>query len=242
MKQPHTTARLLSNRKHVRLAHRLSWRARIKIPVLKGKKHLADKITARLLEMPAATAAIIRMPTGSLILEHCNGPVNLDEVMQLIEKQLLLYQSNEAKAHEISGNTCRQSKDVEKTHVSGPVLLISGIYLLYLWIRRFFGPAKPAVLLSQVSRILGLPALNAIFLSLQILKKGLKSLARTGKPGMDLIITGIVNSVFRNTFIHWQPYSGHSHADHHLSMRHPALSGYSIDSINGQCRQTRHSH
>ncbi len=192
MKQPHTTARLLSNRKHVRLAHRLSWRARIKIPVLKGKKHLADKITARLLEMPAVTAAIIRMPTGSLILEHCNGPVNLDEVMQLIEKQLLLYQFNEAKAHEISDNTCRQSKDVEKAHVSGPVLLISGIYLLYLWIRRFFSPAKPAVLLSRVSRILGLPALTAIFLSLPILKKGLKSLARTGKPGMDLIITGIL--------------------------------------------------
>lgn len=174
------------------LADRLSWRARIKIPALKRKKQLSDRITARLLEIPAVSAARVRMPTGSLILEHRNGPVDFDKVIQLIEEQFLLYQSNAAKAHEISGNTHRPSKDVEKAHVSGPVLLISGIYLLYLWIRRLFAPAKPDVLLSPVSRILSLPALTAIFLSLPILKKGLKSLARTGKPDMDLIITGIL--------------------------------------------------
>jgi cation-transporting P-type ATPase C len=78
----------------------------------------------------------------------------------------------------------------QKNHVSGPVLVLSGLYLLYLYGKQLLQPA--VTMTSLATRILSLPSLVAFGLSLPVQRQALDNLKKTGKPDMGLISTGLL--------------------------------------------------
>ncbi|WP_448871254.1 heavy metal translocating P-type ATPase [Desulfobulbus propionicus] len=176
-----------------RLRQRTKYRTRITFSCLKQQPERCDRVQRTLVRVEGIEDALVRPATGSVILVHPRQKVNL---------RLLLDQVAQALDPDAASAPCpgprrgavRRADAVSQSgsvgHVSGPILLLSGLYLLYLYVKRVVLALAPAP--AVITPILTLPALVAFGLSLPIQRQGMDNLRRTGKPDMGLISTGLL--------------------------------------------------
>ena len=186
----------------LKIAHRLPWRTRIQTFRLRWKSEtVRRKIEHQLVELNGIVRADLRPATGSVILEHPGGPIGLDEVFAIIEKNLShpLPPTDSSANHARKSKLCGQcqtggssKKPSAKNHVSGLTLVVSGLYLVYLWMKKFFSTAVVPASSSIIGRVTSLPALAALGLSLPIQRQALENLKRSGKPDIGLLSTGLL--------------------------------------------------
>ncbi len=181
------------------LSHRIrqhtSYRTRITVPCLRRKPQRCDHVSRDLVSLTGVDNVQVRSSSGSVILEHPEGPIDPGFVLTRIARILDVVPDGPAPhpPHH-SGCGCITGPAAQRTeprgHVSGSILLLSGLYLLFLYAKRVFLALAPAV--SSPNRILTLPALVAFGLSLPIQRQAVDTLRRSGKPDMGLISTGLL--------------------------------------------------
>jgi cation-transporting P-type ATPase C len=182
-----------------KVKHRQLYRTRLKLPVLFSRDALCSQIEKLLRELSGVTGVEVHASTGSVILEHPDGLVEIAAVLEIIDEALArpVPQGNSSPVLPTKSTKCRlcgtdrSLKNTDKkNHVSGLVLVASGLYLLYLWMRHLFS-ASP-VPISAVSRVTSLPALVALGLSIPIQRQAIQNLKRTGKPDIGILSTGLL--------------------------------------------------
>ena len=185
-----------------KIAHCLPWRTRIRIVRLREKSRTVSReIERQLEELDNIVLAEVRSSTGSIILKHPDGLITLDNVFITIEKALdqLPQAADYSPDQDVKSGLCGQcytGNNLKKagvtSHVSGLTLVVSGLYLLYLWMRKLFPPAVAPMATSIIGRITSLPALTALGLSLPIQHQALENLKQHGKPDIGLLSTGLL--------------------------------------------------
>ncbi len=182
-----------------RLRHYTPRRTRLQFPLLKGQITLCRSIESRLCEDALFTAVTARPKTGSIIFEHHKGVVRTSTLVEKVEKILASGCSREhtgqpEKKSGLAEACCASSlttlSDERPVHVGGTALVLSGLYLLYLSVKRIFGVVSvPA---TFAARVFTLPAVVAFGLSIPIQRQAIEKLKKNGKPDMSLISVGLL--------------------------------------------------
>ena len=158
------------------------------VPSLVGERDAARKVADALSEIPRISMADVRPGTGSIIITHEEGSLNLEAVRSVLEREIPVYERGNT-AFEYS--CCRaplSRAENRQTHVPGWVLAITGIYLAIMWCGRLIFGRSMSPRVFSLRRIFGVPALVAVGLSLPILRDGLRDLMERWRPNMDLLI------------------------------------------------------
>ncbi len=165
------------------------YRTRIQFKELRSRRKLCAVISRSLLSLPGVDAAEARPSSGSVVVVHRTTPVLLDSIIKSVVAEI--EQQGETLAQQSVGPVCLPSKTARKQyHVSGTMLLLSGVYLLYLFGRRLFLSVSRSV--APATPLLSLPTLVTLGLSLPVQRQAVDNLKRTGKPDMGLISTGLL--------------------------------------------------
>ena len=147
-----------------------------------------------MITLPGVANVQVRVRSGSVILEHPDESVPLTAILDLVSMAAadvnltsgLTVALPKGSAPCCSGNG-NLPDSTRKNHVSVPVLILSGLYILYLFGKRLF--TTTTIPTSLVARVFTLPALVAFGLSLPIQRQAIEDLKRTGRPDMGLIST-----------------------------------------------------
>jgi cation-transporting P-type ATPase C len=181
------------------IKQRQSYRTRITLPWLRRQPALCRQINTVLRELPGINAVDVRARSGSVILEHPAGPIEMAAVLGIIDHAVSLYRESGVSIRGIHPKALRQEPDGDrprkstpKDHVSGLTLVATGIYLLVLWAKNLFFTTIAPAPISVISRITRLPALVALGLSIPIQRQAIDNLKRTGKPDIGLISTALL--------------------------------------------------
>lgn len=177
--------------------HHLPWRSRIRVAALKRKKSLAARVADELVSIPGIFSVEIRVATGSIIILHGTSFIDMQPVRERMESKfpdifpaiagnLSAAIFSERRACTVGQDKCCPSA-VGESYVPAPILLLSGVYMVTLWVRRLFF-RRASVTFSGISRIFNLPAITAAGLSIPILRDGIRSLVEKGRLNMDLLI------------------------------------------------------
>ncbi len=175
---------------NIKVAHRLPWRIRLKVPSLIGERDIAQRVADALTQSREISTVDVRPLSGSVIIYHKEGFLDLESVRAILDKEIALVQKGKT-GHEVS--SCRRSlpgSTNDTSHVPGWVLAVSGIYLSIIWISRLISGKSALPRAFFLRRVFNFPALVAIGLSLPILREGLKTFFERGRLSMDLLITG----------------------------------------------------
>ncbi len=181
--------------KHYTIKQSRPYRTRIRFRYLRWRDDLCAAVRKNLLDLPDVTNVRVRSRSGSVIVEHPSGPVVLAEIVNLVRET----ETDSALALPVAGlkrsvPCCSAGSGIKnntrKNHVSGPVLLLSGLYILYLFGKQLL--TTVIVPTSLAARVFTLPALVAFGLSLPIQRQAIDNLKQTGKPDMGLISTGLL--------------------------------------------------
>jgi len=181
-----------------RVRQRHPARTRLQFTELRGRPAHCALVARGLRAMAGVRHAEARPTTGSVILEHPDAPIALAQVIALVTttSQVIIAplppEQDPLRPVSAAVGCCpRPQEDGRKTHVSGLTLLLSSVYILYLFVRGIF-VSTTAAAGSLLGRILTLPALVALGLSLPIQRQALDNLRQTGRPDMGLISTGLL--------------------------------------------------
>ncbi len=130
----------------------------------------------------------VRHLTGSIVWEHPEREVPVAWLIEQVETALKKQrqQPNAADAH-LPAETKKSSR---KYHVSGPTLILSGCYLLYLFAKNLLSAAAAPV--SLAARIFSLPTIAAVGISLPIQRQAVDNFRKNGRPDMGFISTGLL--------------------------------------------------
>lgn len=178
------------------IKHRQAYRTRIRFSHLKRRKDLCSVVQGRLLELSGITVVLVRDTSGSVILEHPDGEIALSVILDVINGTHIESINKTPGSQSIrSKNTpsclsCSNTNSIQKNHVSGRVLLVSGLYILYLFAKRLF--TTVVIPTTFIARVFTLPALAALGLSRPIQRQAIENFKQTGKPDMGLISTGLL--------------------------------------------------
>lgn len=171
------------------VVHTLEWRTRIKAPYLVNHRGAAQRVADALNAIASISGVEVHLRTGSVVILH-----HEDQTLDLeVVRQVLALEIHSEDVQQTGGNdsVCAVGslRDANKrSHVSGTVLVLSGIYIVFEWIRRYlFGGGAPGRF-SLASRLFNLPALVAVGLSIPIMREALRNLAARG-VSMDLLVT-----------------------------------------------------
>ncbi len=170
------------------------YRTRITFSCLKQRQERCDLVRKALMRLEGVEDARVRPRTGSVILVHPRHSVDLclllDQVASVRTLGAAPGSSPPPPSRERGRRADAGPQNEPDGHVSGPVLLLSGLYLLSLYAKRMLLALVPAA--AGSTRILTLPALVALGLSLPIQRQVMDNLRRSGKPDMGLISTGLL--------------------------------------------------
>ncbi len=164
--------------KHYRIAHRLSWRTRIKAEPLRYFSGNMQALEESITDLQGIIAVRINPLSASVIIEHQSRLPEQFEIFKLIEqflKRPCLYDSAKTKV-----KLNDKKSQGAKTHVSGKCIVVSGIYLFIRWLG---GITFPGTLTFFLTTGLG------ITLSIPIIREEFKSIRETGKPGLTTLTT-----------------------------------------------------
>ncbi len=170
------------------VAHTLNWRTRIRVPDLAGRRELAQRVADELNEVSWIDDVEVHLASGSVILYHPDSAFD-NEVMGAVLATVIPVAPRDQNSSANSTCPACSFKDANAgPHVSGTVLVLAGVYILFEWIRRLlFGGARPGRH-ALVSRIFNLPAVVAVGLGIPIMTEALKNL-NNGRISMDLLVS-----------------------------------------------------
>lgn len=119
------------------IKHRRYYRTRVKFPCLRYRNDLQVLLQEKLRRLPKVVRADIRCNTGSIILEHPDGPVSIAAVQRLVAESVV-NRKHRVSSPPSAGSACpchsvSNRKNGRKNHVPTPVLFLSGLYILYLF-------------------------------------------------------------------------------------------------------------
>ncbi len=176
------------------LRHRKQYRTRLQFPLLRKRFLLCRQLEKILSEIDGVESAKVRPVTGSIILSHPERLISLLEIRSAVQHSYSSFQDRSAETTAVHGRSdgCPAASSPQHHermyHVPGLTLVVSGIYLLFLYLKKLSPLA-----VSTISLGVGiLPALITLGLSLPIQRQALDNLSETGKPDMGLISTGLL--------------------------------------------------
>lgn len=177
--------------------HRRYYRTRIHFPFLRRRAELCIAVEKKLTGISGVTMVKVRSNSGSVIIEHPDGMLPIATIHGNVSKTIAGFQPSPETPYikpEKSIPCCSCNNKPEKknriNHVSGPLLIFSGIYILYLLGKSLF--TATSVTTTIAARVFSLPAIVAFGLSLPIQHQALENLKKTGRPDMGLISTGLL--------------------------------------------------
>lgn len=178
------------------IKHRQPYRTRIRFRHLKWRQELCAVVQKKLLDITGIETVQVRERSGSVIIEHPGGLIALSVILDSMSGaeakgavENVSYRTIRSK-ESVSCIRCSRNNVTGKNHVSGRVLLISGLYILYLFAKRLF--TTVVIPTTFIGRIFTLPALVALGLSRPIQRQAIENFKTTGKPDMGLISTGLL--------------------------------------------------
>lgn len=176
------------------------FRTRIQFAGLRHRPACCAYVRKRLGSLAGIHLVAIRPATGSIVLVHPQGPPDLQDVIDLVFsfKPVLdnilageILAGEMPAAHTSAAETLHRSNDTDGSfHVSGTVLLLSGIYIGGLMLKRFFAPV-PAVA-ALAARLVSLPGLLAVWLTMPVQRQAVENVKNTGQVDMGFISTGLL--------------------------------------------------
>nr|WP_321465105.1 cation-translocating P-type ATPase [uncultured Desulfobulbus sp.] len=175
-----------------RIRQRTGYRTRISFSCLWRQPEVCEQVRRSLARIQGVEDVQVRWRSGSVILVHPHGPVDLARLFADIQATIARLTTAPPRGTRMEcGCLAAPSRrqDVH-SHISGAALLFSGLYLLYLYGKRVLLALAPAT--AGPVRILTLPALVAFAISLPIQRQAVDNFRRSGKPDMGLISTGIL--------------------------------------------------
>ncbi len=182
-----------------RLRQRQAQRTRIQFPLLRHQACLCRLLEKSLRAVAGVSRAEVRARTGSIILEHPAAMVRLETVIALV-KRICADSGPDCRKDNLlaspstgRGRSCLSCSGREESgghHVSGWTLVLTGLYLIFLFAKRLV--TTPVATTSLALRVFSLPALVTLGLSLPIQRQAMENLRRSGRPDMGLISTGLL--------------------------------------------------
>lgn len=169
-------------------AHVLDWRTRMKAPALGRRKEVAERVAGELSLIPGVSRVEVRLGRGSIILLHPHRPLDMKAVRRVLASEFAPAEQPYAADRESASCSACVPKEPGRTHVSGAVLVLTGAYIVFEWIRRLLFRAPAPRGGSILFRLWNRPALTAIGLSIPIMREALKNLVNRG-VSMDLLVT-----------------------------------------------------
>ncbi|MBM9538708.1 heavy metal translocating P-type ATPase [Desulfobulbus alkaliphilus] len=177
------------------IRHRRPYRTRILFPRLRGRDEHCARVQASLAALPGVSAVQVRSASGAVILEH---PAQAIPVRDIITRTVAALASSATAEPDNrcplpaarAGTWKPEKRGPRQSHVPGPILLLSGLYLLYLSFKRLMAAVGTATVAP--APLLSLPTLVTLGLSLPIQRQALDNLRRSGRPDMGLISTGLL--------------------------------------------------
>ena len=178
------------------LRQRKAYRTRIQFESLLGKPSRCQILQQELGEITGIKVEV-RIKTGSVIIEHPKSKISLGRVVSAVETVCVADKAGTGltknSSRSLPKSTLCSSKEEKKYHLSGTGLLLSGVYLVYLSLKRVvFGVGAVLGTTTGLSALSSVPALAAMAISLPVQRQALDNLKATGKPDMGLISTGIL--------------------------------------------------
>jgi len=171
----------------LQVAHSLDWRTRIRAPYLVDQKEVAQKIADALIEVPRISSVEVHLRTGSVILFH-ESAIDTEAIMQIITSEIPSRERCLNQTMDSSCSICSGQGAKERSGVSGTVLVLTGVYIAFEWIRRLLFGTWRYGKGPFTARIFSLPAIVAVGLSIPIMREALRNLLR-GRVSMDLLVT-----------------------------------------------------
>lgn len=178
------------------IKHRQAYRTRIRFCHLKRRKNLCAVVQKKLLDVAGIKNVQVRDTSGSVIVEHPDGKIALSIILDIVSgtqsektNTIPVFPSSVSKCAS-SCISCSSNNSTQQNHVSGRVLLFSGLYILYLFAKRLF--TTVVIPTTFVARIFTLPALVALGLSRPIQRQAIENYKQSGKADMGLISTGLL--------------------------------------------------
>ncbi len=171
-----------------------SFRTRIQYPALKHKPGCCAHLQALLDPMEGVADAKVRPETGSIILVHPDHPVDIRTIISVIQdqrpvlQQLALDEPPKTQSP-LRGEACPAQRDTS-FHVSGTTLILSGLYMGWLMVKRVLAPVAPAA--SLLARVVTIPGLLALWLALPIQRQAIENYKTTGRIDMSFVSTGLL--------------------------------------------------
>ncbi|WP_020586293.1 heavy metal translocating P-type ATPase [Desulfobacter curvatus] len=174
------------------------FRTRIQFPGLRHRPACCAYVQKRLGELDGCELVTVRPASGSIVLVHPQGPPDLQGVIDLVFSFKPGFDEMSA-AQTKAVPTLHRSSDTA-FHVSGSTLLLSGVYIGWLMLKRVFAPVPAAGTLA--ARLISLPGLLAMWLAMPIQRQAVENLKNTGRVDMSFISTGLLYvSLFTGNFL-----------------------------------------
>ena len=173
-----------------RIRQRTGYRTRISFSCLWRQPEVCEQVRRSLARIQGVEDVQVRWRSGSVILVHPHGPVDLARLFADIQATIARLTTAPPRGTRMEcGCLAAPSRrqDVH-SHISGAALLFSGLYLLYLYGKRVLLALVPAT--AGPVRILTLPALVAFAISLPIQRQAVDNFRRSGRPDMGLDFYG----------------------------------------------------
>ncbi len=165
-----------------------AYRTRIQFPLLRGRPAWCDHIEKILVSSYPEMGIDVRVRTGSIVLTHPQGSVNLKQLAALVRSQAHVLETL-APASVSSDSSCffSENHSISQGHLPGKILAASGLYLAWLTVGHVLFPAT-----FLASGVFSLPFVLTLGLAWPIQKKAVENVKATGKADMSLISTGLL--------------------------------------------------
>jgi cation-transporting P-type ATPase C len=171
------------------------FRTRIQFPGLRLKPACCAYVQEQLGSLARFDLVSVRPASGSIILVHPQGPPDLQDILDFISSfksvldEKILAEMSPGKT--VKAGLLHTSRDAcNFSHVSGPTLLLSGLYIGWLMLKRIFAPVS--AMGSLLSRLVSLPAILTVWLAIPIQRQALENFKKTGRVDMGFISTGLL--------------------------------------------------
>ena len=166
------------------------FRTRIQFPDLRHRPACCAYVRTRLESQAGFHLVEVRPASGSIVLVHPQGPPDLRNVIDFVRSfKSALDEMSASETATVA--TLHRSSDTDGSfHVFGPTLLLSGVYIGWLMLKRFFAPVP--VVGTLAARLVSPPGLLAVWLVMPIQRQAIENFKNTGRVDMSFISTGLL--------------------------------------------------
>ena len=166
------------------------FRTRIQFPGLRHRPACCAYVRKQLEALAEFQLVEVRPASGSVVLVHPQGPPDLQSVIDFVFSFKTALDGTSAPQTAAVATLHRSSDTDGSFHVSGPTLLLSGVYIGWLMFKRVFAPVPTVGTLA--ARLLSLPGFLAVWLAMPIQRQAVENFKNTGRADMSFISTGLL--------------------------------------------------